>query len=166
MAIPSTERGRAGDEGELSLSPVRTAARPAGLVPARRGVALATAVPVEPCGGCKMSDMDVELLVVPDCPNESLALSVLRLALDRVGLAAQPVRISVIAGQQQAEEREFVGSPTILVDGVDPFGVAGQSAAFACRVYVTPAGLLGVPPLGDVICALTAARDRGLASPK
>jgi hypothetical protein len=92
-----------------------------------------------------MSDMDVELLVVPDCPNESLALSVLRLALDRVGLAAQPVRISVIASEQQAEEREFVGSPTILVDGVDP---------------------LGVPPLGDVICALTAARDRGLASPK
>jgi len=113
-----------------------------------------------------MSDMDVELRVVPDCPNESLALSVLRLALDRVGLAAQPVRISVTASQQQAEEREFVGSPTILVDGVDPFGVAGQSAAFACRVYATPAGLLGVPPLDDVICALTAARDRGLASPK
>ena len=113
-----------------------------------------------------MSDMDVELLVLPDCPNESLALSVLHLALDRVGLAAQPVRISVIASQQQAEEREFVGSPTILVDGVDPFTVAGQSAAFACRVYATPAGLSGVPPLGDVVCALTAARDRGLASPK
>lgn len=77
-----------------------------------------------------------------------------------------PVRISVIASQQQAEEREFVGSPTILVDGVDPFAVAGQSAAFACRVYATPAGLSGVPPLGDVVCALTAARDRGLASPK
>ena len=113
-----------------------------------------------------MSDVDVELLVVPDCPNESVARSVLRLALDRVGLAAQPVRVSVIASQQEAEEREFVGSPTIFVDGVDPFRVAGQSAAFACRVYATPAGLLGVPPLGDVVCALTAARDRGLASPK
>src|SRR5450756_1019418 len=106
-----------------------------------------------------MSDMDVELLVVPDCPNESVALSVLRLAFDRVGLAAQPVRTSVIASQQQAEDRGFIGSPTILV------GVAGQSPAFACRVYATPAGLSGVPPLGDVICALTAARDRGPASP-
>jgi hypothetical protein len=74
--------------------------------------------------------------------------------------------MSVIASQQQAEEREFVGSPTILVDGVDPFGVAGQSAAFACRVYSTPAGLSGVPPLGELIRALTAARDRELASPK
>jgi len=60
-----------------------------------------------------------------------------------------PVRISVVAGQQQAEEREFVGSPTILVEGVDPFGVAEQSAAFACRVCATPAGLLGMPRLGD-----------------
>jgi hypothetical protein len=113
-----------------------------------------------------MSNMDVELLVVPDCPNESVALSLLRLAFDRVGLAAQPVRISVIASQQQAEERGFVGSPTILVDGVDPFAVAGQGPAFACRVYATPAGLSGVPPLCDVVSALTAARGPGPASPE
>jgi hypothetical protein len=108
-----------------------------------------------------MSCMDVELLVVPDCPNESVALSMLRSAFDLVGLAAQSVRTTVIASQEQAQERGFVGSPTILLDGVDPFGVAGQSPAIACRVYVTPAGLSGVPPLGDVIAALTVARDWG-----
>jgi hypothetical protein len=105
-----------------------------------------------------MSIVDVELLVVPDCPNESVALSVLRLAFDRVGLAALSVRTTVIASQEQAQERGFVGSPTILINGVDPFGVAGQSPAYACRVYVTPAGLSGVPPLDKVISALTAAR--------
>jgi hypothetical protein len=73
-----------------------------------------------------MSLVDVELLVVPDCPNESVALSVLRLAFDRVGLAGQTVRTTVIAGQEQAQERGFVGSPTILINGVDPFGAAGQ----------------------------------------
>jgi len=31
-------------------------------------------------GGSRMSVVDVELLVVPDCPNESGALSALRLA--------------------------------------------------------------------------------------
>jgi hypothetical protein len=108
--------------------------------------------------------MDVEFLVVPDCLNESVALSVLRSAFDRVGLAGQSARTTVIANQDQAEERGFVGSPTILIDGVDPFGVAGQSPAVACRVYVTPAGLSGVPPLGDVISALTAASNRGPAS--
>ena len=101
-----------------------------------------------------MRVVDVELLVVPDCPNESVALSVLHLAFDRVGLAALSVRTTVIASQEQALEREFVGSPTILINGVDPFGVAGQRPAYACRVYATPAGLSGVPPLGDVISAL------------
>jgi hypothetical protein len=108
-----------------------------------------------------MGTVDVELLVVPDCPNESGALSVLRLALERVGLMAQSVRTTVIASQEQAQEREFVGSPTILIDGVDPFGVPGQSPAVACRFYLTPAGLSGVPALGDVVTALAASRDRG-----
>jgi hypothetical protein len=101
-----------------------------------------------------MSVVDVELLVVPDCPNESVALSVLRLAFDRVGLAALSVRTTVIASQEQAQECGFVGSPTILINGVDPFVTAGQSPAYACRVYATPAGLSGVPPLDDVISAL------------
>jgi hypothetical protein len=37
---------------------------------------------------------------LPDCPNESLALSVLRLAFDRVGLAALSFRTTVIAASQ------------------------------------------------------------------
>lgn len=110
--------------------------------------------------------MDVELLVVPDCPNESVALSLLRVALDRVGLAAQTVRTTVIASQEQAQDRGFVGSPTILINGVDPFGAAGQSPAYACRVYATTAGLSGVPPLDDVISALTTVSNRELASPE
>lgn len=95
-------------------------------------------------GGSRMSVVDVELLVVPDCPNESGALSALRFAVERMGLTAQSVRTTVIASQEQAQERGFVGSPTILIDGLDPFGVPGQSPAVACRVYVTPAGLSGV----------------------
>jgi len=47
-----------------------------------------------------------------------------------------------------------------------PLAAAGQSPAYACRVYATPAGLSGVPPLGDVISALTAASNRGPASPE
>jgi hypothetical protein len=78
----------------------------------------------------------------------------------------RPVCTTVIASQEQAQERGFVGSPTILINGVDPFGVAGQSPAYACRVYATPAGLSGVPPLGDIISALTAAGNREPASPE
>jgi hypothetical protein len=113
-----------------------------------------------------MSGVDVELLVVPDCPNESVARSLLHLALDRVGLAALSVRTTVIASQEQAQERGFVGSPTILINNVDPFAVAGQSPAYACRVYTTPAGSSGVPRLDEVISALTAASNREPTSPE
>jgi hypothetical protein len=104
--------------------------------------------------------MRVELLVVPDCPNESGAMSVLRSAFERVGLTGQTVRTTVIVSGEQAQERGCVGSPTILIDGVDPFDVPGQEPAVACRVYLTPEGLVGVPPLGEVVTALAAARDR------
>jgi len=92
-------------------------------------------------------------------------MSVLRLACERVGMAAQPVRTTVIASLEQAEKRGFVGSPTILIDGVDPFAIPGRHPALACRVYATQAGLSGVPPLGDVIAVLTAARDQPSARP-
>jgi len=113
-----------------------------------------------------MNVVDVELLVVPDCPNKSVALSMLRVAFDRVDLAAPSVRTTVIASQEQAQARGFVGSPTILINGVDPFAAAGQSPAYACRVYATPAGLSGVPPLDEVISALTAASNREPTSPE
>jgi hypothetical protein len=37
----------------------------------------------------------------------------------------------------------FVGSPTILVDGRDPFAGAEASFGMTCRVYQTPDGLAG-----------------------
>ena len=105
--------------------------------------------------------MDFELLVVPNCPNESRALVALGSAFERVGLGGQSVPVTVILNQDQAQERGFVGSPTILIDGADPFAVQGQRPAVACRVYATPAGLSGVPTVDDLVKALTAARDGG-----
>jgi len=99
-------------------------------------------------------------MTAPSRRTASVALSVLRLAFDRVGLAALSVRTTVIASQEQAQERGFVGSPTILINGVDPFSAAGQSPAYACRVYATPDGLSGVPPVDEVISALAAACNR------
>ena len=112
-----------------------------------------------------MGGVNLELLVVADCPHESGALSVLRLACERAGMAGQPVRTTLIASPEQARKRGFVGSPTILIDGLDPFAVPGQRPALACRVYSTQAGLSGVPPLSEVISALTAARDQASARP-
>jgi len=89
--------------------------------------------------------MHVELLVVPDCPNEAPAAALLRTALTEVGLGDTDVTTTVIDSVAEAERRGFVGSPTILIDGEDPFAEPGQPPALACRIYRNASGPAGVP---------------------
>ena len=85
--------------------------------------------------------MDVELLVVADCPHEQPAACLLRSALDDVGLTAMEFEVTVIATHEEAERRGFGGSPTILLNGDDPFRRPGQPASVACRIYPGGGGL-------------------------
>lgn len=99
--------------------------------------------------------VDIELLVVPDCPNAPAAKKLLRAALDAAGLADPGVRVTVIRSQREAEERGFVGSPTVLINGLDPFGEPGRPPAMACRIYPGEDGPTGLPPTGELARALT-----------
>jgi len=98
--------------------------------------------------------MDVELLVVPDCPNEAPAAALLRTALDEIGLSGVGIVTTVIDTWQEAVRRGFPGSPTFLIDGVDPFSEPGRAPALACRVYPHDTGLTGVPYLSELRQAL------------
>jgi len=53
-----------------------------------------------------------------------------------------------------AERLQFVGSPTVLIDGRDPFAGAEGTFGLACRVYQTPDGLAGSPTLEQLREAL------------
>lgn len=103
--------------------------------------------------------MDVELLVIADCPNESPAAVLLRTALCDVGLGAVEVTTTVIDTPQQAELRGFTGSPTILIDGCDPFSDPGWAPALACRLYPHPDGASPLPDLRMLRQALKRAAD-------
>ena len=90
--------------------------------------------------------MRVELLVVPNCPHENVASQRLRQALDDAGHATTPVEVRTMTAEAVAGTPEFAGSPTILLDGVDPFAEqASGSGAFSCRVYRGETGLSGAP---------------------
>jgi hypothetical protein len=90
--------------------------------------------------------VDVQLLVTYDCPNEAATATLLRLALNEAGLTDTDVRITVVTSPEQAEKLGFEGSPTILLDGGDPFARATpRQPALACRIYRTPDGPSGVP---------------------
>lgn len=101
-----------------------------------------------------MAGMDVEVLVVADCPNEGGAVTLVRRALDDVGLKRVPIRTRVVFSEQDADELGFVGSPTIRIDGIDPFESRGMATGLACRVYVEHGLRSGLPDLGKLRQAL------------
>jgi hypothetical protein len=77
--------------------------------------------------------MDLTVLAVPDCPNVML----LEQRLAQVIEDRRDVTVSrqVIADQDEAARWEMHGSPTILVDGIDPFAEPGEPASLSCRLY-------------------------------
>lgn len=77
--------------------------------------------------------MDLKVLAVPDCPN--VVLLERRLAQATEGRRDVTVSRQVIADQDQADRWGMHGSPTILVDGTDPFAEEGEPASLSCRLY-------------------------------
>ncbi|MCO1597601.1 hypothetical protein M8C17_20830 [Micromonospora sp. RHAY321] len=91
--------------------------------------------------------MEVQLLVVEDCPNEGPAALRLRRALDEVGLSTVPITTRVVTSGAEAERLGFLGSPSVLIDGRDPFAEPGCRPGMACRLYRDDTGVSGVPPI-------------------
>ncbi|MDP4510530.1 thioredoxin family protein [Nonomuraea turcica] len=103
--------------------------------------------------------MKIEVLVVPDCPNQHLAAERLRQALGEAGLSTTGLTTRVIADQAEGERTGLTGSLTILVDGRDPFAESGAAPSLSCRLYRTPDGPAGVPSLDQLRQVLRAAAD-------
>ena len=100
--------------------------------------------------------MELTLLAVPACPNTAAFEERLSVAL-----AGQPpvvLRRREVTGEREAAEAGMHGSPTLLIDGVDPFARPGQAASLSCRLYPDAAGrLAGAPPVEALRQALAAA---------
>ncbi len=77
--------------------------------------------------------MQLTVLSVPGCPN--VALLEERLAPLLAGRPGVTVTRRVIATDEEAARSGMHGSPTILVDGVDPFAGPGAAASLSCRLY-------------------------------
>ncbi|MEU3552403.1 hypothetical protein [Streptomyces longwoodensis] len=67
----------------------------------------------------------------------------------------------MVGDQAEAERSGFTGSPTILMNGRDPFAEPGAVPSLACRIYRTPTGPAGAPGLDQLRQALAKeARER------
>lgn len=91
----------------------------------------------------------VTVLSVPDCPNAPLLMDRLRQVL--AGRSEVTVVSRVVADQAGAERGGMHGSPTLLIDGVDPFAAADQPCSLSCRLYRHPGGYVdGAPSLAEL----------------
>ncbi|WP_093656964.1 DF family (seleno)protein [Streptomyces radiopugnans] len=100
--------------------------------------------------------MDIELLYFAGCPNRHLAEERLRQALQATGHADLEIRLRPVETDEEAQAMRFPGSPTIRIDGRDPFAVTDQAAyGLTCRVYTTPEGPAGAPTVDQLTRAVT-----------
>ena len=94
--------------------------------------------------------MKIQLLYFDECPNWQVADERLREALAAVGSSTEVERV-LVATAEEAEAWDFHGSPSILVDGEDPFAEPGAPVGLACRLYRSSAGVSGSPTTEQLV---------------
>lgn len=97
--------------------------------------------------------MQIDILHVADCPNLSIARARVREALRQAGVTAA-VREVEVTTPQQAREVGMQGSPTILVQGRDPFD--GVGASLSCRLFRNGGIVDGAPTVAALLEAFRA----------
>lgn len=97
---------------------------------------------------------DVTFLYFDSCPNWKTANAALAEAATLEGRTLI-IRYQTVETFEDAEALEFRGSPTILIDGIDPFAGPGDSIGLACRVYRSAETIVGSPSIPELREALS-----------
>ena len=74
-------------------------------------------------------------------------------ALRQAAVTTTVERVEVTS-PEDAERLSFRGSPTVLVDGLDPFADPSAPVGLSCRVSATPEGLRGSPTVEQLVQVL------------
>lgn len=95
--------------------------------------------------------MNIELQYFEGCPHWKVADG-------RLGPLAEALGIEIdyrpVNTAEEAVIAGFRGSPTILIDGRDPFASGDEPAGLSCRLYQTPDGPAGSPTISQLANAL------------
>jgi len=94
--------------------------------------------------------MKLQLLYFDGCPNWHVADDRLQGALKELGSTVEVERV-LVSTPEDAKAWSFHGSPSILVDGEDPFAEPGVDVGLSCRLYRTPGGVAGAPTVAQLV---------------
>jgi len=106
--------------------------------------------------------MKVELLYIADCPNYRETARILMEALSEYGLRDDLSEIEV-TDSAQADALEFIGSPSIRIEGqdiesdIEPIAPVQHHYGLSCRTYLLDGKLTGIPPLEMIRKAIRSA---------
>ena len=89
--------------------------------------------------------MKVTIQYFDGCPHWKLADQRVRRVLEGAPTGNLTLEYELIDSPEKAERVGFHGSPTILVDGRDPFVTGDEPIGLTCRVFRTEAGAEGAP---------------------
>ena len=98
--------------------------------------------------------MKVELLYVDGCPHWKTMARQLDTLAAELGLSWTPILVET---PESALDFQFHGSPSLHVDGADPFATPDTPVGLACRIYQTPNGPSGTADINRLREALRSA---------
>jgi hypothetical protein len=98
--------------------------------------------------------MKITLQYFDGCPNWKLMEQRLAQALVEAQVAGAEMVRERVESPEEAVRLGFRGSPTVLIDGKDPFASEWDSVGLACRVYRTANGEDGLPSVEELRTAL------------
>ncbi len=91
------------------------------------------------------------MLSIPDCPNGPIAIERVHAAVRDARVGDVTVEAAIVHEAGDVTAALMHGSPTILIDGRDPFAEPGTVASISCRLYRTESGPQGCPTVNELI---------------
>ena len=104
-------------------------------------------------------ELEVRVQYVSDCPHGQLAAQRVRAAFANIGRRDIAVVLECVRNGNEAELLAFRGSPTVLVNGRDPFADPAGAVGLSCRRYPTEEGIEGAPSVGQLSHVLAVLGD-------
>jgi hypothetical protein len=95
--------------------------------------------------------MQITFLYYEDCPSHDLALARLEQVITEEAIYAE-IEVIKVETEEQAEHFQFIGSPTILVNGADIVPPPPQEHYnLTCRAYMLEDGRISPLPSAEMI---------------
>jgi hypothetical protein len=104
--------------------------------------------------------MQITLQYFDGCPHWELARRRLLNVLKGLPGEDADLEYQLIDSPESAERLGFRGSPTILVDGRDPFATGAEPIGLSCRVFRTEDGPQGAPTEHQLLEVLRSKRPQ------